>query len=122
MTGGSNGFGLEFCHQLAAQGFNICIISRDGPKIQYKLNELRDKYPNIQVLGVEADLSQMTTVAQYRELVQTKLGDIDIALLVLNAGVMQTGVYFELNTDREIESTMAINGLHVVYLAKVLID
>lgn len=28
VTGGSDGIGLEICHQMAAQGFNVCIISR----------------------------------------------------------------------------------------------
>ena len=57
VTGGSNGFGLEFCNQLAAQGFNICMISRNKSKIDEKLDEIKQLYPDIDVLGVEADLS-----------------------------------------------------------------
>jgi len=106
---------------LAAQGFNICIVSRDAGKIAYRLQELRDKYPNIETLGVEADLANLTTVAEYQALVREKLSHIDIALLVLNAGVMQTGVYLEQNSDADVESTMAVNGLHVAFLAKALI-
>ena len=52
VTGGSNGFGLEFCHQLAEQGFNICMISRNEAKINEKLDEIKQLYPNIDVLGV----------------------------------------------------------------------
>lgn len=29
VTGGSDGIGLEICHQMAAKGFNICIIARN---------------------------------------------------------------------------------------------
>ena len=29
ITGGSDGIGLEMCHNLAGQGFNICIVSRN---------------------------------------------------------------------------------------------
>lgn len=29
VTGGSDGIGLAFCHELAEQGFNICLISRN---------------------------------------------------------------------------------------------
>ena len=37
VTGGSDGIGLEMCHQLADQGFNICIMSRSKDKIDSKL-------------------------------------------------------------------------------------
>jgi hypothetical protein len=29
VTGGSDGIGLALCHELASQGFNICLISRN---------------------------------------------------------------------------------------------
>lgn len=29
VTGGSDGIGFEICGQMAARGFNICIIARD---------------------------------------------------------------------------------------------
>ena len=41
VTGGSDGIGLEMCHQLAEQGFNICIISRSKQKIDIKLQEIK---------------------------------------------------------------------------------
>lgn len=63
----------------------------------------------------------MNTIEQYHALVKENFPNIDIGLLVLNAGVMQHGVPFELNTDQEAESTLAVNGLHVVYLSKVLV-
>lgn len=59
-------------------------------------------------------------MADYTELVANKLSEIDIAILVLNAGVMTPGVPFDMNTDKEVESVIRINGLHVTYLAKAL--
>ena len=47
VTGGSDGIGLEFCHKFARQGFNICIISRSKSRIDAKLKEITDLYPNI---------------------------------------------------------------------------
>ena len=49
------------------------------------------------------------------------MANLDIALLVLNAGIMQTGTPFDMNTDKEVESVMRVNGLHVIYLAKALV-
>ena len=37
VTGGSDGIGLEICHQMAAKGFNICIIARNQQKMEEKL-------------------------------------------------------------------------------------
>jgi NADPH:quinone reductase-like Zn-dependent oxidoreductase len=37
VTGGSDGVGLEICNQMAAQGFNICIVARNQQKIDEKL-------------------------------------------------------------------------------------
>jgi len=40
VTGGSDGTGLEMCYQMAAKGFNICIISRNKAKIEQKLQDI----------------------------------------------------------------------------------
>ena len=37
ITGGSDGIGFGFCEELASQGFNICMISRNGEKINRKI-------------------------------------------------------------------------------------
>ena len=41
VTGGSDGIGLEMCHQLAEQGFNICMISRNKVKVDEKLAQIK---------------------------------------------------------------------------------
>lgn len=51
------------CDELAHRGFNICMISRNKAKIDEKLNILREKYPTIRMMGVEADLAKITNVA-----------------------------------------------------------
>ena len=40
VTGGSDGIGLEFCKQLAKDGFNICMVSRTESKLKAAANEL----------------------------------------------------------------------------------
>lgn len=41
ITGGSDGIGLQQAKNMAAQGFNVCIIARDGKKIDEKLQEVK---------------------------------------------------------------------------------
>ena len=57
VTGGSDGIGLELSHQLAAQGFNICIASRSKAKIDAKLEEIKAKYPTCDTIAIESDFS-----------------------------------------------------------------
>ena len=45
VTGGSDGIGFEMCKQLANQGFNICIVSRNEKKMIEKLNEIKSQLP-----------------------------------------------------------------------------
>jgi len=40
ITGGSDGYGLDICHKLAAQGFNICMVARNEEKMKNKLAEI----------------------------------------------------------------------------------
>ena len=37
VSGGSDGIGLAMCHNLAKQGFNICMVSRNQDKMTQKL-------------------------------------------------------------------------------------
>ena len=120
VTGGSDGIGLELCSQLGAQGFNICIISRNMEKIEQKIAELRTSYPNIQFKGVQADMSKMNTVEAYNELVQRELADLDIGIICLNAGILIEGPS-DLVADSDFERVFTLNGLGVVYFAKAIL-
>ena len=41
VTGGSDGVGLGFCEELAALGFNICMIARNKAKMESALAKIR---------------------------------------------------------------------------------
>ena len=58
VTGGSDGIGLELCHQLADQGFNICMISRNKAKMEEKLQAIKEKHPSRDCFSVVCDFSK----------------------------------------------------------------
>ena len=58
VTGGSDGIGLEICHQMAEQGFNICMVSRNEDKIKEKLAEVSAKYPQVKTRAVVFDFAE----------------------------------------------------------------
>jgi len=50
---------------MAAQGFNVCIVSRNAEKIEDALKVIRSAYPNIETKSVVANFSKMRTIAEY---------------------------------------------------------
>ncbi len=57
VTGGSDGIGLEMCKQMAAQGFNVCIVARNEEKIKSKIPEILECNKNIKTRYVIADFA-----------------------------------------------------------------
>jgi len=46
VTGASDGIGAEYCKQLAAKGFNICLVSRTLLKLQQVEEAVKQINPN----------------------------------------------------------------------------
>ena len=69
VTGATDGIGLEFCRQLAKDGFNICLVSRTESKLKAVVeNELKS-------LGVEtrivvANFSGANNMAFYDKILE----------------------------------------------------
>ncbi|CDW72624.1 short chain dehydrogenase reductase family protein [Stylonychia lemnae] len=124
VTGGSDGIGFQYCIDLAKRGFNICIVSRNAEKIDLKIQELKqilgDQASSLKFRSVVADFSKMSQISQYQELA-TKVQDIDVGMLILNAGTAVFGKFQNL-TDQEVEELVNLNAIHNVYLFKVFVD
>lgn len=103
VVGGSEGVGASFARQLAADGFKLVLVAR---KLR-PLEELKAELDagGAQVRIVSADLSQSDVLDKVR----TMTDDIDVGLLVYNAGANNTrGLIVEL--PREVpDSVIAIN-------------
>jgi 17beta-estradiol 17-dehydrogenase / very-long-chain 3-oxoacyl-CoA reductase len=123
VTGGSDGIGFQYCLDMAKQGFNICIIGRNEQKIKEKLEEIRKvskKGSDFKTRAIVADLGKITKIQEY-EPIASKLKDIDIALLFLNAGWTMMGPFIDLRPE-EIQEIVTVNAIHPVYLLKVLLN
>ena len=119
VTGGTDGIGLEMCQQLAAQGFNIVMVSRNADKIKARLE--KDIPSSVKSLALPIDLGTVVTIQEYRDKLEPVIRDLDIAVVCLNAGSMAAGP-IDCQTDKEIEIVFNLNGLHVVYMAKALLQ
>ena len=50
------------CTQLAAKGFNVCMVSRSQQKMEEKLAQIKKDHPSVKTKFVVADFAQIFTV------------------------------------------------------------
>ena len=93
ITGASDGIGLEFCKQLAQEGFNICLVSRSESKLKDAIKYQLSQY-GVQTRYFVADFSGNANMAFYDDLMG-KIADLDIGLVILNAGIQHSGWFWE---------------------------
>ena len=105
IIGGSEGVGAAFARMLAGGGFKLVLVARKPGPLEELAAELRETGAEVRVLS--ADLSEPDVLDQVRGATD----DIDIGLLIYNAGANNTrGDFLEL--PREVpDSVIAINVL-----------
>jgi len=103
VIGGSEGVGASFAHQLAADGFKLVLVARKLQPLEDLKSELDAQGAEVRI--VSADLSKPDVLDKVR----TVTDDIEVGLLVYNAGANNTrGLIVEL--PREVpDSVIAIN-------------
>jgi NADP-dependent 3-hydroxy acid dehydrogenase YdfG len=67
------------------------------------------------------DLASKTSIDDYRQIIAKECQGLDIAAVFLNAGSLVVGPV-DLISDAQLESVVTLNGLHVIYMARVLLE
>ena len=90
VTGSSDGIGLAISQELARRDFNIVIVSRNLQKMQGAQRAIQGVNPKCEVKLVEFDFTETTdhAVEWYQKGIIDKIKDLDISILVNNAGYM----------------------------------
>jgi short-subunit dehydrogenase len=96
VTGASSGIGREFAHQLADAGINVVLVARRRAMLQDLGAELARRYGvDYRAVGVDlSDPGALTPVAE-------ATADIDVGLLVSNAGAALPGPF--LDSDLQVQ-------------------
>ncbi len=97
ITGASSGIGAEFARQVAAQGLNLVLVARREARLRSLARALEAAHP-IQVKIIPVDL----TALDFLPVIQQATDDLEIGLLVNNAGVMPTGRFLDHNLEDEV--------------------
>ena len=99
ITGASNGIGLELARIHAKRGGDLVLVARSQDKLNQLADELRAQYHDIQITVIAQDLA-MPHAAQ-SVFAQTEQLDIQVDILINNAGFGGHGRFFERELAKE---------------------
>jgi short-subunit dehydrogenase len=95
VTGASSGIGKEFARQLAANGLNLVLVARRLPLLEDLGHQLAATY-GVQYRAIGLDLTAPDIVATLEAVTQ----DLEIGLLISNAGAFLPGAFLQLDRGR----------------------
>src|ERR1039457_6445112 len=90
ITGASFGIGLEFARIFAREGYNLVLVARSADKLRQLASEL-EKAHGTRSLILAVDLTEPGAAAYVLD--QTTRADIQVDVLVNNAGFGQYGMF-----------------------------
>jgi uncharacterized protein len=100
ITGASSGIGAAFARKLAARGRNVFLVARSEDKLIALCNEL-GRLTSVRAQYLALDLKQPEAPLQLFE--ETKKRELEIEMLINNAGFGSMGDFVKLDLERELE-------------------
>ena len=97
VTGASSGLGSAFAKKLAAKGLNIVLVARREDRLRSLAQEL-ERAASVETRVVAADLSREDFLAR----IQEATDDLEVGLLVNNAGRATAGEFLANDLDSEL--------------------
>ena len=98
ITGASSGIGKALAAELADKGLNLVLVARRQAELVKVANDIQNKY-KVSTKIVVADLANQNGID---ELI-TKTQLLTIGLLVLSAGIENSGSFIKSNLEKELQ-------------------
>src|SRR5215213_226548 len=100
VTGGTSGIGYELVKILAQNGYNLVIVARHEADLIRVSNEIRQAH-DVEVVTISKDLFDVENAFGLYNDVKTK--NIDIEILINDAGQGEYGEFTETDIRRELD-------------------
>lgn len=97
VVGAAQGLGAEFCRQLAARGLDLAMVALEDDDLRVLARSLEDER-GIETRTVVGDITSPEVTAQ----LDTATADLEVGLLVYNAGLAVTGPWLQTPLDRHL--------------------
>src|SRR5260221_8989844 len=115
ITGASFGIGLELARIFAREGYNLVLVARSADKLRQLASELEKAY-GTRSLILAVDLTEPGASAYLHD--QTTRAEIDVDVLVNNAGFGQFGLFAE-NDLEECLQQIQLNITTLTHLTRL---
>lgn len=103
ITGASSGIGEQFARQLAKQGSHVVLAARSKSKLESLASELQKAY-GIKAEVIVADLAKEGAPSELYQ--QCQRLNVEIELLINNAGFATHGLFEQVSGERQHEEVM----------------
>ena len=97
ITGASDGIGKGYAFELAKRGFNIVLVGRNKSKLEQVEMNLKLAHPKVETRVVVADFADAYQEG-FAEKVLEQVKDLDVSILINNAGTGYIGLYSNMPT------------------------
>lgn len=119
ITGASSGLGEEYARQLAARGWKLVLVARSGDRLEALRDDLMVAHPGIDVRPIALDLTAPGACKSLFE--QTQAANLEVTLLINNAGFGAFGEFATLDPDK-LRQMVELNVAAVVELSRLYLS
>ena len=91
ISGGAQGIGAAYGERLAGMGMSLVLMDINGEALAETADQLRSRYPGVEIRPLTVDLGDAAAL----EAAIDRLDDIEIGLLVANAGLGAVGRWLD---------------------------
>jgi len=118
VTGASDGIGLSYCKELAAQKINLVMMSRSLDRLEKLANQLESEF-SIKTKVIDADFSR----PEIYDNIRTSLEGMEIGILINNVGMSyQSPEYFHcLPSPKFLQDMINTNIMSVTMMTEIVL-
>jgi hypothetical protein len=105
VTGASAGIGAAIARELARRGHSLVLVARRKPKLDALASELASEF-DVRAVGIGCDLSKPASRTRLPARIEAL--ELEVSVLVNNAGFATGGPFHESDPERELEQVRVL--------------